>query len=76
MEDWDIISEAAKLVMDAFKRKKPTPSTNLDLKNEHDFEVFLGALMGSIEAIGIITEKVDKETHNTIINALEKLAYR
>ena len=76
MEDWDLISEAARMVMDAFKRKKPTPSTNLDLNNKHDFEVFLGALMGSIEAIGIITEKEDKGTHNAIINALERLAYR
>jgi len=76
MEDWDLISEAAKMVMDAFKRKKPTPSTNLDLTDKHDFEVFLGALMGAIEAIGIITEKEDNRTHNAIINALEKLAYR
>ena len=76
MEDWDLISEAATMVMDAFKRKKPTPSSNLDLTNKHDFEVFLGSLMGAIEAIGIITEKEDKETHNAIINALEKLAYR
>ena len=76
MKDWDLISEAAKMVMEAFKRKKPTPSTNLDLSNEHDFEGFLGALMGAIEAIGIITEKEDNRTHNAIINALEKLAYR
>jgi len=76
MKDWDLISEAAKMVMDAFKRKKPTPSTNLDLTNKHDFEVFLGSLMGAVEAIGIITEKEDNRTHNAIINALEKLAYR
>ena len=76
MEDWDLISEAAKMVMDAFKRKKPTPTPNLDLTNKHDFEVFLGSIMGAIEAIGIITEKEDNRTHNAIINALERLAYR
>ncbi len=76
MEDWDLISEASKMVMDAFKRKKPTPSSNLDLSNKHDFEVFLGSLMGAIEAIGIISEKEDNKTYNAIINALERLAYR
>jgi hypothetical protein len=76
MDDWDLISEAAKMVMDAFKRKSPNPSPKLDIKNKHDFEVFLGSLMGAIEAIGIITEKEDNKTHNLIINALEKLAYR
>ena len=76
MKDWDLISEAAKMVMDAFKRNKPNPSPTLDLTNKHDFEVFLGSLMGAVEAIGIITEKEDNKTHNLIINALESLAYR
>jgi len=76
MNDWDLISEAAKMVMDAFKRKKPSISPELNLSDPHNFEVFLGSLMGAVEAIGIITEKEDSITHNAIINALEKLAYR
>jgi len=77
MKDWELIAEAAKMVMDAFKRNgKATPSPELNLTNKHHFEVFLGSLMGAVEAIGIITEKEDIKTHNAIINALERLAYR
>ena len=76
MKDWELIAEAAKMVMDAFKRKKPTPSPELNLTDQRQFEVFLGTLLGAIEAIGVITEKEDNVTFNKIINALERLAYR
>ena len=76
MKDWELITEAAKMVMGAFKRKNPTPSPELNLTDQRQFEVFLGSLMGAIEAIGIITEREDNVTFNKIINALERLAYR
>ena len=76
MKDWELIAEAARLIMDAFKSKKPRPAPEFDLTDQHQFEVFLGSLLGAVEAIGIITKKEDSMTHSNIINALERLAYR
>tara|TARA_R100001530_G_scaffold134175_1_gene108553 strand:- start:193 stop:423 length:231 start_codon:yes stop_codon:yes gene_type:complete len=76
MKDWELIAEAARMIMDAFKRKNPRSSLEIDLTDQHQFEVFMGSLLGAIEAIGIITEKEDRMTHSKIINALERLVYR
>ena len=74
MTEWDIVSNAAQFICDAFKLKSDPVIAEFKNKNEQD--VWLGSFAGFIEGMAILIKSEDKQLYERLIDSLERVSLR